>query len=168
VLSATSRFLGGQRLTLGLNSRQLSPAVVGEDHYNTARAVTGHTTARYKEAAHFIITILGMDRLAPEQVGRGRPIRANPAFPVTAVPRRSVYQLSRQYVSLAVFIHDFKMIVAGGVTTCRRAFLVGTIVGFRETKKVPDHGRHCTPSRRYLSALKRSILPGELHSSHCR
>jgi F-type H+-transporting ATPase subunit beta len=44
-------------------ARQLDPLVVGEDHYNTARAVQG-TLQRYKELRD-IIAILGMDELAP-------------------------------------------------------------------------------------------------------
>ncbi|HRA63011.1 MAG TPA: F0F1 ATP synthase subunit beta, partial [Burkholderiaceae bacterium] len=44
---------------LDSTSRQLSPLVVGEEHYNTARAVQG-TLQRYKELRD-IIAILGMD-----------------------------------------------------------------------------------------------------------
>jgi F-type H+-transporting ATPase subunit beta len=49
---------------LDSTSRQLDPLVVGEDHYNTARAVQG-TLQRYKELRD-IIAILGMDELAPK------------------------------------------------------------------------------------------------------
>ena len=61
---------------LDSTSRQLSPDVVGEDHYNTARAVQ-NTLQRYKELRD-IIAILGMDELAPEDklaVGRARKIQ---------------------------------------------------------------------------------------------
>src|SRR5712671_2861666 len=49
---------------LDSTSRQLDPLVVGEEHYNTARAVQG-TLQRYKELRD-IIAILGMDELSPE------------------------------------------------------------------------------------------------------
>ena len=49
---------------LDSTSRQLDPLVVGEEHYETARAVQ-NTLQRYKELRD-IIAILGMDELAPE------------------------------------------------------------------------------------------------------
>src|ERR1700758_2498081 len=49
---------------LDSTSRQLDPLVVGQEHYETARAVQG-TLQRYKELQD-IIAILGMDELAPE------------------------------------------------------------------------------------------------------
>jgi F-type H+-transporting ATPase subunit beta len=49
---------------LDSTSRQLDPLVVGQEHYDTARAVQG-TLQRYKELRD-IIAILGMDELAPE------------------------------------------------------------------------------------------------------
>ena len=73
----------------------LDPLVVGEDHYNTARAVQG-TLQRYKELRD-IIAILGMDELAPEDklaVARARKIQR---FLSPALPRgRSVHRLARQ------------------------------------------------------------------------
>src|SRR6478672_8977721 len=61
---------------LDSTSRQLDPHVVGEEHYNVARAVQG-TLQRYKELRD-IIAILGMDELAPEDklaVARARKIQ---------------------------------------------------------------------------------------------
>ena len=61
---------------LDSTSRQLDPQVVGEDHYNTARAVQ-QTLQRYKELRD-IIAILGMDELSPEDklaVSRARKIQ---------------------------------------------------------------------------------------------
>ncbi|MDO9221193.1 MAG: F0F1 ATP synthase subunit beta, partial [Thiobacillus sp.] len=61
---------------LDSTSRQLDPLVVGQDHYETARAVQG-TLQRYKELRD-IIAILGMDELAPEDklaVARARKIQ---------------------------------------------------------------------------------------------
>ena len=60
---------------LDSTSRQLDPLIVGEEHYNTARAVQ-NTLQRYKELRD-IIAILGMDELAPEDrlvVSRARKI----------------------------------------------------------------------------------------------
>jgi F-type H+-transporting ATPase subunit beta len=48
---------------LDSTSRQLDPLVVGEDHYNTARAVQG-TLQRYRELRD-IIAIMGMDDWRP-------------------------------------------------------------------------------------------------------
>jgi F-type H+-transporting ATPase subunit beta len=53
---------------LDSTSRQLDPLVVGEEHYNTARAC--RTLQRYKELRD-IIAILGMDELSGRQAGRG-------------------------------------------------------------------------------------------------
>ena len=61
---------------LDSTSRQLDPNVVGEEHYNTARAVQG-TLQRYKELRD-IIAVLGMDELSPEDklaVSRARKIQ---------------------------------------------------------------------------------------------
>ncbi|MCK5726594.1 MAG: F0F1 ATP synthase subunit beta [Thiotrichaceae bacterium] len=61
---------------LDSTSRQLDPLVVGDGHYNTARAVQG-VLQRYKELQD-IIAILGMDELSDEDkqvVGRARRIQ---------------------------------------------------------------------------------------------
>jgi F-type H+-transporting ATPase subunit beta len=61
---------------LDSTSRQLDPLVVGQEHYDTARAVQG-TLQRYKELRD-IIAILGMDELAPEDklvVARARKMQ---------------------------------------------------------------------------------------------
>lgn len=61
---------------LDSTSRQLDPQVVGQEHYETARAVQG-TLQRYKELRD-IIAILGMDELAPEDkliVARARKMQ---------------------------------------------------------------------------------------------
>ena len=61
---------------LDSTSRQADPLVVGEEHYETARAVQ-NTLQRYKELRD-IIAILGMDELAPEDrlaVSRARKIQ---------------------------------------------------------------------------------------------
>ena len=80
---------------LDSTSRQIDPHVIGEEHYNTTRAVQS-VLQRYKELRD-IIAILGMDELSPEDklaVSRARKIRA---FPVAAVQRgRGVHRLAGQ------------------------------------------------------------------------
>ncbi len=61
---------------LDSTSRQLDPLVIGEEHYNVARAVQG-SLQRYKELKD-IIAILGMDELSEEDkllVQRARKIQ---------------------------------------------------------------------------------------------
>ncbi len=69
---------------LDSTSRQLDPLVVGQDHYETARAVQG-TLQRYRELRD-IIAIMGMDDLAPEDklaVARARKIQRFLSQPFT-------------------------------------------------------------------------------------
>ena len=123
---------------LDSTSRQLSPAVVGEDHYNTARAVQG-TLQRYKELRD-IIAILGMDELAPEDklaVARARKIQRflSQPFHVAEVFTGS----PGKYVSLAETIRGFKMIVSGECDHLpeQAFYMVGTIdEAFEKAKKV--------------------------------
>ncbi|MBP6503603.1 MAG: F0F1 ATP synthase subunit beta [Rhodoferax sp.] len=123
---------------LDSTSRQLSPLVVGEEHYNTARAVQG-TLQRYKELRD-IIAILGMDELAPEDkqaVARARKIQrflSQPFFVAevfTGAPGK--------YVSLAETIRGFKMIVNGECDHMpeQAFYMVGTIdEAFEKAKKM--------------------------------
>ena len=97
---------------LDSTSRQLDPLVVGQDHYDTARAVQG-TLQRYKELRD-IIAILGMDELAPEDklaVGRARKIQRflSQPFHVAEVFTGS----PGKYVPLSETIRGFKMIANG-------------------------------------------------------
>jgi F-type H+/Na+-transporting ATPase subunit beta len=97
---------------LDSSSRQLDPHVVGEEHYNTARAVQ-MTLQRYKELRD-IIAILGMDELSPEDklaVSRARKIQRFLSQPFTVA---EVFTGSPgKYVSLKDTIKGFKMIVSG-------------------------------------------------------
>lgn len=97
---------------LDSTSRQLDPLVVGNEHYEVARAVQG-TLQRYKELKD-IIAILGMDELSDEDkqvVGRARKVQrflSQPFFvaePFTGAPGK--------YVTLKDTIAGFKAIVAG-------------------------------------------------------
>ncbi len=97
---------------LDSSSRQLDPHVVGEEHYNTARAVQA-TLQRYKELRD-IIAILGMDELSPEDklaVSRARKIQRFLSQPFSVA---EVFTGSPgKYVSLKDTIKGFKMIVGG-------------------------------------------------------
>ena len=123
---------------LDSTSRQLDPNVVGEDHYNVARAVQG-TLQRYKELRD-IIAILGMDELAPEDkltVARARKIQRflSQPFHVAEVFTGS----PGKYVTLAETIRGFKMIVAGECDHLpeQAFYMVGTIdEAFEKAKKV--------------------------------
>jgi F-type H+-transporting ATPase subunit beta len=97
---------------LDSTSRQLDPHVVGEEHYNVARAVQA-TLQRYKELRD-IIAILGMDELSPDDklaVSRARKIQrflSQPFF-VAEVFTGS----AGKYVALKETIRGFKGIVEG-------------------------------------------------------
>jgi len=72
---------------LDSTSRQLDPLVVGQDHYDTARAVQ-NTLQRYKELRD-IIAILGMDELSEEDklvVARARKIQRFLSQPFSVAP----------------------------------------------------------------------------------
>ena len=71
---------------LDSTSRVLTPAVVGQEHYDTARRVQ-ETLQRYKSLQD-IIAILGMDELSEEDKLTVQPRPQDPALPVAAVPRR--------------------------------------------------------------------------------
>lgn len=97
---------------LDSTSRQLDPQVVGEEHYNTARAVQ-QTLQRYKELRD-IIAILGMDELSAEDkliVSRARKIQRFLSQPFNVA---EVFTGSPgKYVSLKDTIKGFKGIVDG-------------------------------------------------------
>ena len=113
---------------LDSTSRQLDPLTVGQDHYDTARAVQG-TLQRYKELRD-IIAILGMDELSEEDklaVARARKIQrflSQPFFVAEAFTGAA-----GKYVSLKETISGFKGIVAGEYDHLpeQAFYLVGTI-----------------------------------------
>jgi F-type H+/Na+-transporting ATPase subunit beta len=123
---------------LDSTSRQLDPLVVGDDHYNTARAVQG-TLQRYKELRD-IIAILGMDELAPDDklaVARARKIQRflSQPFHVAEVFTGT----AGKYVTLAETIRGFKMIVSGECDHMpeQAFYMVGTIdEAIEKAKKV--------------------------------
>jgi F-type H+-transporting ATPase subunit beta len=97
---------------LDSTSRQLDPHIIGEEHYNTTRAVQS-ILQRYKELRD-IIAILGMDELAPEDklaVSRARKIQRflSQPFNVAEVFTGSPGKI----VPLKDTIKGFQMIVNG-------------------------------------------------------
>jgi len=97
---------------LDSTSRILDPNVVGQEHYDTARAVQG-TLQRYKELKD-IIAILGMDELSEEDkltVARARKIQRFLSQPFFVA---EVFTGSPgKYVSLKDTIAGFQAIVNG-------------------------------------------------------
>lgn len=97
---------------LDSTSRQLDPLVVGQEHYDTARAVQG-VLQRYKELKD-IIAILGMDELSEEDklsVSRARKIQRFLSQPFFVA---EVFTGSPgKYVSLKDTIAGFKAILEG-------------------------------------------------------
>ena len=123
---------------LDSTSRQLDPLIVGQEHYEVARAVQG-TLQRYKELRD-IIAILGMDELAPDDklaVARARKIQRflSQPFHVAEVFTGS----PGKYVPLAETIRGFKMITSGECDHLpeQAFYMVGTIdEAFEKAKKV--------------------------------
>ena len=97
---------------LDSTSRQLDPLVVGQEHYDTARAVQG-TLQRYKELRD-IIAILGMDELSEDDkltVSRARKIQRFLSQPFFVA--ETFTGSTGKYVSLAETIKGFQGIVNG-------------------------------------------------------
>ena len=97
---------------LDSTSRQLDPLVVGQEHYDTARAVQG-TLQRYKELRD-IIAILGMDELSEDDkltVSRARKIQRFLSQPFFVA--ETFTGSAGKYVSLAETIKGFQGIVNG-------------------------------------------------------
>jgi len=97
---------------LDSTSRQLDPNVVGQEHYEVARAVQG-ILQRYKELRD-IIAILGMDELAQEDklvVARARKMQRFLSQPFSVA---EVFTgTPGKYVPLKDTIRGFKMIANG-------------------------------------------------------
>lgn len=113
---------------LDSTSRQLDPLIIGQEHYDVARAVQG-ILQRYKELKD-IIAILGMDELSEEDklsVRRARKIQrflSQPFFVAeifTGAPGK--------YVPLKDTIRGFKAIIDGDCDALpeQAFYMVGTI-----------------------------------------
>ena len=97
---------------LDSTSRQLDPLIIGDDHYDTARAVQA-TLQRYKELQD-IIAILGMDELSEEDkltVSRARKIQRFLSQPFFVA--ETFTGSEGKYVNLADTIRGFKGIING-------------------------------------------------------
>ena len=80
---------------LASTSRILDPRIIGDEHYNVARAVK-QVLQRYKDLQD-IIAILGIDELSEEDKLTVGARAQDPAVPVAAVlRRRAVHRLRRQ------------------------------------------------------------------------
>ncbi|MDH3915953.1 MAG: F0F1 ATP synthase subunit beta, partial [Chromatiales bacterium] len=97
---------------LDSTSRLLDPLVIGEDHYDTARAVQA-TLQRYKELQD-IIAILGMDELSEDDkqvVSRARKVQRFLSQPFFVA--ETFTGSPGKYVSLVDTIRGFKGIIEG-------------------------------------------------------
>ncbi len=121
---------------LDSTSRILDPETLGEDHYNTARAVQ-RVLQRYKDLQD-IIAILGMEELSEEDkltVARARKIQkylSQPFFVAevfTGTPGK--------YVKVSDTIEGFKEILSGRLdeVTEQAFYMVGTIDEVMEKEK---------------------------------
>jgi len=113
---------------LASSSRILDPRILGNEHYDTARAVK-QILQRYKDLQD-IIAILGIDELSEEDkivVARARKIQKFLSQPFHVAEQFT--GIPGKYVSLADNIRSFKMIVNGELDDVpeQAFFLVGTI-----------------------------------------
>ncbi|NOX09327.1 MAG: F0F1 ATP synthase subunit beta [Gammaproteobacteria bacterium] len=121
---------------LDSTSRQLDPLVVGQEHYDVARAVQG-TLQRYKELKD-IIAILGMDELSEEDrqvVTRARKIQRFLSQPFFVAEQFT--GSAGKYVSLKETIRGFKGIVEGEYDDLpeQAFYMVGSIEEVAEKAK---------------------------------
>jgi F-type H+-transporting ATPase subunit beta len=99
---------------LDSTSRILDPRILGEEHYNTARAVQG-ILQRYKELQD-IIAILGMDELSEEDrtiVARARKIQRFLSQPFHVAEQFT--GSPGKYVPINETIAGFKELISGHV-----------------------------------------------------
>ncbi|MBQ8797388.1 MAG: F0F1 ATP synthase subunit beta [Oscillospiraceae bacterium] len=97
---------------LNSTSRILSPEVVGQEHYQVARAVQ-QMLQRYKELQD-IIAIMGMDELSEEDkliVNRARKVQRFLSQPFSVAEQFTGYE--GKYVPLKETIRGFKEIIEG-------------------------------------------------------
>ena len=97
---------------LDSTSRILSPEVVGQEHYDVARAVQG-ILQRYKELQD-IIAIMGMDELSDEDkliVARARKVQRFLSQPFSVAEQFT--GMEGKYVPLKETIRGFKEIIEG-------------------------------------------------------
>ena len=121
---------------LDSTSRQLDPSILGQEHYDTTRAVQG-VLQKYKEL-NDIIAILGMDELSDEDklsVNRARKIQRYLSQPFFVA--ETFTGTPGQYVSLKDTIKGFQAIVNGDYDDLpeQAFYMIGEI---EEAKKKAD------------------------------
>ena len=121
---------------LASSSRILDPRVIGQEHYDVARAVKA-ILQRYKELQD-IIAILGIDELSEDDkvaVARARKIQRFLSQPFHVAEQFT--GIPGKYVSLADNIRSFKMIVDGELDHLpeQAFYLVGAIEEVYEQAK---------------------------------
>jgi len=114
-------------------SRILDPRIVGQEHYNVARAVKG-VLQRYKDLQD-IIAILGIEELSDEDkqaVARARKIEKFLSQPMFVAAQFT--GLEGKYVKIEDTIRGFKEIVEGkhDDVSEQAFYMVGTIAEVRE------------------------------------
>ncbi len=124
---------------LDSTSRILDPNVLGQDHYNTARAVQ-KVLQRYKDLQD-IIAILGMDELSEEDkltVARARKMQKFLSQPFFVAEQFT--GIKGKFVELAETIKGFKMILSGELDNLpeQAFYLRGTIEEVIEEGKKID------------------------------
>ena len=121
---------------LDSTSRQLDPSIIGQEHYDTTRAVQG-VLQKYKELKD-IIAILGMDELSDEDklsVNRARKIQRYLSQPFFVA--ETFTGTPGKYVSLKDTIKGFQAIVNGDYDDLpeQAFYMIGEI---EEAKKKAD------------------------------
>ncbi len=121
---------------LDSTSRQLDPLIIGQEHYDVARAVQA-TLQRYKELQD-IIAILGMDELSEEDklvVSRARKIQRFLSQPFFVA--ETFTGSPGKYVSLSDTVRGFKAIIDGEYDQLpeQAFYMVGTIEEASEKAK---------------------------------
>ena len=121
---------------LDSTSRQLDPSIIGQEHYDTTRAVQG-VLQKYKELKD-IIAILGMDELSEEDklsVNRARKIQRYLSQPFFVA--ETFTGTPGKYVSLKDTIKGFQAIVNGDYDDLpeQAFYMIGEI---EEAKKKAD------------------------------
>jgi F-type H+-transporting ATPase subunit beta len=127
---------------LDSTSRILDPRIIGEEHYDTARAVQG-VLQRYRELQD-IIAILGMDELSEEDrtiVSRARKIQRFLSQPFHVAEQFT--GTPGKYVSINDTIAGFKELIAGNVDHIpeQAFYMVGNLDEAMEKAQQMQRGR---------------------------
>jgi F-type H+/Na+-transporting ATPase subunit beta len=125
------------------SSSVLTPDILGDEHYNTAREVQ-QVLQRYKELQD-IIAILGMDELSEEDkllVGRARKVQKFLSQPFFVAQQFT--GINGEFVKIEDTISGFRSILSGEVDDLpeQAFYLVGNLTQVREkAKKLAEEGK---------------------------